>query len=210
MQVDLTTDLTTVDERVGTFKLRGNPLNGAAYVEVLAGGGGGGGGDASAANQTLQLAQETAINAALGTAVASPATNTLLDRVKALLTGIVLAAGSNLIGEVISRGRATNNASSTAYVSNLVVKAAAGTLFGFSGYNSGTTAEFIQVHDAASLPANTAVPVITFEVPARSPFSMDFGVNGRTFSTGIVLAASTTGPTLTLDGTSTWFDAQVL
>lgn len=42
MQVDLTTDLTTVDNRVGTFKLRGNPTSGAAYVEVLTGGGGGG------------------------------------------------------------------------------------------------------------------------------------------------------------------------
>ena len=103
MEVNLTTDLTTADERKGTFKLKGNPLSGAAYVEVLAGGGGGGGGgtaDSTAANQVLQLAQETAINNAIGTPVASPAANTLLARVKELLTGIVLAAGTNLIGKV--------------------------------------------------------------------------------------------------------------
>ena len=38
------------------------------------------------------------LSAGMGTVVESPLANTLLDRVKALLTGIVLAAGTNLIG----------------------------------------------------------------------------------------------------------------
>lgn len=40
------------------------------------------------------------VTARLGEVQATPTANTLLDRVKALLTGIVLAAGSNLIGRV--------------------------------------------------------------------------------------------------------------
>lgn len=69
-------------------------------VHVNLASGGGGGGDATAANQTLQITQETAINSALGTAVASPAANTVLDRLKSLLTGTVLAAGANIIGRI--------------------------------------------------------------------------------------------------------------
>lgn len=58
-----------------------------------------GGGDATAANQTLQITQETAINTVLGTPVASPAANTIGDRLKQLLTGTILAAGNALIGK---------------------------------------------------------------------------------------------------------------
>lgn len=78
-----------------------NPSDGTDYA---ASGGGGGGGDASAANQVLQIAQETAINTVLGTVTASPTANTIAARLKDLLTGIVLAAGSNVIGAVTQSG----------------------------------------------------------------------------------------------------------
>ncbi len=48
--------------------------------------GGGGGGDATAANQTLQITQETAINTILGTVTASPTANTIADRLKTINT----------------------------------------------------------------------------------------------------------------------------
>lgn len=41
---------------------------------------------------------QTALNALIGEVQASPSANTLLDRLKALLTGIILAAGDNLVG----------------------------------------------------------------------------------------------------------------
>ncbi len=62
------------------------------------GGGGGGGGDASAANQVLQIVEETAINTRIGEVQASPTANTLLDRLKTLATSFTSLFA--LIGEV--------------------------------------------------------------------------------------------------------------
>ena len=100
------------------------------------------------------------------------------------------------------------NKTSTAYVASLVVKNGASTLYGLSGYNSLASPQFIQIHDAGSLPADTAVPVVIVSVAASSNFSVDFGENGRTFSNGVVVCNSTTGPTKTIGAANCWFDVQ--
>ena len=102
------------------------------------------------------------------------------------------------------------NATTTAYSTSLVVKASAGICYGLQGYNSLATEQFIQVHDAASLPADTAVPKVMFAVPAESSFSIDFGAHGRAFATGIVVCNSTTGATKTIGAADCWIDAQYL
>lgn len=100
-----------------------------------------------------------------------------------------------------------SNSTSTAYEASRVVKASAGLCFGAVGYNSGA-AQFVQLHDAASVPADTAVPKVTFTVPATSNFALDFGTYGRQFTTGIVICNSSTGPTKTIGSANCWFDVQ--
>lgn len=102
------------------------------------------------------------------------------------------------------------NASAAAYVASMVIKPGAGKLFGLSGYNSKASAQFIQLFDSATLPAEGAIPKIVFTVSATSNFSADFGVYGRSFINGICLVNSSTGPTKTIGSADIWADAQYL
>lgn len=110
----------------------------------------------------------------------------------------------------LAAGEFPRNASSFAYVSSLLVKGGWTTLYGFSGYNSKVSAQFVQVFnfgDVVSLAAG-AVPVIVVAVPAASNFSFDAGIHGRRFSRGIVIANSSTGATYTAGSADCWFDVQ--
>jgi hypothetical protein len=99
-----------------------------------------------------------------------------------------------------------SNDTSTAYEASSVTKASAGTVYGLTGYNSKTTAQFFQLFNSTTVPGDTGVPVITVYVAAQSNFSIDFGVHGRRFSTGIAWSNSSTGPTKTIGSADMFVD----
>jgi hypothetical protein len=112
----------------------------------------------------------------------------------------------NAAGTEIFTGTLVN---STAYEASHVLKASAGQLVSVAGYNSKTSAQFIQLYNSTTVPADTAVPVLVFTVPASSNFSYDVPVTGLPFSTGIAVANSSTGPTKTVGSADCYFTAVV-
>ena len=101
------------------------------------------------------------------------------------------------------------NVHSIAYGNSLVVKTGPGVLYGFSVYSSRGSAQFIQVFDANTVPADGAIPAAVFTVAATGNLPVQW-LPGRTFLTGCVIVNSSTGPTKTIGSADCWFDAQFL
>jgi hypothetical protein len=105
--------------------------------------------------------------------------------------------------------RAYQNANSRALANSLIVKATTGLLFGFTAVSTNVAAQFIQLFDRKDVPANTAVPLLSFPVAAEN-IAAGLWVPGRAFVQGIVIVNSTTQDTLTIGAADTIFDAQFL
>lgn len=179
--------VTLLDKLDAPFGTAGNPIvtSGAA-----------GSTDATAANQVLQIAQETAINTALGTVTASPTANTVLDRLKALLTGIVLAAGSAIIGKVgidQTTNGTTNAVALTGYSNNNIttattttVKSGAGTLHGINVNSLGTVASSAVVYDNTAGSGTKIATLDTLTLKGWNQFDVNFATGLTIVTTGTV------------------------
>lgn len=102
------------------------------------------------------------------------------------------------------------NVDSTAYEASRVISNAPVNLLGCFGYNSKTSAQFMQLFNSTTVPADTTAPTVApINVPASSSWSIDFGVYGRSFATGIAISNSSTGPTKTIGSADTWFSCRI-
>lgn len=98
------------------------------------------------------------------------------------------------------------NATTAALAASLVVRADGGRLFAIDGYNGSASDQYIQVFDAAALPANGTVPKMVMPVPAGSYFTFYWPM-GKPFTTGIVICNSSTAATKTIGSADCLFDA---
>ena len=153
------------------------------------------------ANQTVNVAQINGVTPLMG----AGNTGTGSQRVTIATDQVALPSWPTPSG---ATGQAPSNSSSSAYETNRVAKASAGTLYGFNVHNSSTSSQWIQLHNTTSLPADTAVPVRIWKVLAGATLDVDFGVYGRRMSTGITLCNSSTGPTKTVGSADCYFDVQ--
>lgn len=99
-----------------------------------------------------------------------------------------------------------SNINTSALASSLIVKASAGRLYRVKVHNNLAGTQFIQIHDAASVPANGAVPEIIYLAPASTSFEIPIP-EGMSFTTGIVITNSSTAATKTLGAADCWFQA---
>lgn len=99
------------------------------------------------------------------------------------------------------------SANSGAVKASLVVKPTSGLLYGFTV--SSVAAQFIQVFDLSALPADAAVPTLSFPVAATSSVSANW-IPARAFRNGIVFCNSSTQHAKTIGSADCIFDVQFL
>ena len=122
-----------------------------------------------------------------------------------------LAAGTAIIGKVgidqttdgttnkvRTEGVAQTRYNTTALAASGVIKASAGTIYGFSGVNESLTDQYLHIYESPTVPADGAVPVIILKIFAGSNFSFDAGDYGVGFTTGISWSNSSTVATKTI------------
>ncbi len=81
-------------------------------------------------------------------------------------------------------------------------------VYGFTVYNTKSSAQYINVFDASLLPGDTAVPLFSWPVAANNGVAFAFPTNGRRFKTGLVLNNSSTDATKTIGSLDCFFDVQ--
>jgi hypothetical protein len=85
-----------------------------------------------------------------------------------------------------------------AFAKSVVADTGLGRLLNVSCYNANAGDMYLQIFDAASLPADGTVPLAQVRIPTTGTGSLDFGESGLPYSDGLVAALSSTAASLTL------------
>lgn len=119
-----------------------------------------------------------------------------------------------LIGGIRADAKAQHNhesvpvSGSHVVVSNMVMALTPATLYWLDFENGSGAANFIQVFDAAALPANGEIPLVSIPVAASASVFRRFEPP-IWCATGVVIAGSTTQATLTIGAADKWITAGV-
>lgn len=81
-------------------------------------------------------------------------------------------------------------------------------VYGFTVYSTKSSAQFLNVFDAASLPADNAVPLFSWPLAANNGVGIAWQPNGRWFKGGLVLCNSSTDAVKTIGSADCFFDVQ--
>jgi hypothetical protein len=128
----------------------------------------------------------------------------------ALIPGPLSIAQLLELQDAEQSGVLPRNNFSRALAASLIVKPGQGKLYGLSVTSTKAATQFVQVFDSSVLPADGAVPLISFSVPATSAGGLYFGSVGRAFEQGIVVCNSSTQATKTIGSADCLFDAQFI
>src|SRR6266850_1709757 len=81
-------------------------------------------------------------------------------------------------------------------------------VYGFTVYNTKASAQYLNVFDANTVPADNAVPLFSWSLAANNGTGFGFTPRGRQFQTGLVLCNSSTDTLKTLGSADCFFDVQ--
>ena len=104
---------------------------------------------------------------------------------------------------------APKSISQPAFSSSLQIAIQKSVIYGLTGINSNAGSQYIQIHDASSAPADGAAPSFNIQVPAGATFSIDFGIRGMYFNSGIYVCNSSTPQTKTIGAADCQFFARM-
>lgn len=131
------------------------------------------------------------------------------------MSGVVDETGggalADVLGEFFGSGLPLNNHSNGLEAAR-VACSGYGYLISFTVLNTNASAQYIQLHDAAVVPASGAsvTPAVVFAVAATSNLTVAYTMPGRKFERGIVIANSSTAATYTAGSADCFFDVQYI
>ena len=81
-------------------------------------------------------------------------------------------------------------------------------VYGFTVYSTKAAAQFLNVFDQSTLPADGAVPLFSWPLAANNGVGFGWQPNGRRFPAGLALCNSSTDATKTIGSADCFFDVQ--